>query len=313
MLFRSLLVMESAKKEDWPSRLATFSRMGGIGWILGLSLGAMWLSGAIPLTGPDPMRSLLAVAGALALLSAVLAWRWIEEPAERVDRAHLRDVVDVHWRIERLRFLPSRLIHYVDVRNHGDGHRGVRTYLLASFLIFCGFTSFYAFFPIFLSQVAGLSSAQVFLVYIASQTASATAYARVGRWIHDRGSRRMQAYAAAARAILFPSFFLIALVPLGPTVRFVALLALHAIVGLCWAVINVSGSLLMSQLSPPATRGRALGAYNAVQGFGAIAGPLVGGFTAHLAGFAAGFALASAFILAGVATQIGRASCRERV
>ena len=172
---------------------------------------------------------------------------------------------------------------------------------MASFLLFSGFSAFYAFFPIFLADVAGLPSWQIFLVYIASHTASATAYAPVGRWVHDRGSRRMQTYAAAARAVLFPSFFLLPLLPLGAAGRFAAILALHALVGVCWAVINVSGSLLMSQLSLPATRGRALGAYNAVQGFGAIAGPLLGGFTAHLAGYGAGFVLASVFIVAGVA------------
>ena len=298
----AVLVMESARKEDWPSRLAAFSRMGGIGWILGLALGAAWLSGGIPLAGADAMRSLLVVAAGLALLSAVLAWRWVDEPHGTLDRVHFRDVVDVHWRIERLRFLPSRLVHYIDVRNHGDGlSTGLRAYLIAAFLLFSGFTAFYAFFPIFLADAARLSNAQIFLVYIASQTASATAYARVGRWVRDRGSRRMQGYAAAGRAVLFPTFFLVPLLPLGPAGLFLAILALHAMVGLCWAVINVSGAVLTSQLAAAETRGKALGAYNAFQGFGAIAGPLLGGFAAHLGGYAAGFVLASAFVVAGVA------------
>lgn len=298
----AILVMESADREDWPARLAAFSRMGGVGWILGLALGAAWLGGVGPFVGEDAMRSLLAVAGGLAALSALLAWRWVEEPRTTLDRFHVRDVIDLHWTVERLRFLPLRLLHYVDLRNHrGRLSRGQRAYLAAVFLLFSGFTAFYAFFPIFLTDVAHLSNAQVFLTYIASQAASAAAYPRVGRWIRDRGSRRMQAMGATARAILFPAFFALPLLPLGAPALFAVILGLHAMVGLCWSVINVSGSLLASELATAEARGRALGAYNAVQGFGSIAGPLVGGLLAHLAGYSAGFAIASAFILAGVA------------
>jgi len=299
----AILVMETAKREDWPSRFATFSRMGGIGWIAGLALGAVWLSGDGPFRSGDAMRSLFGIAAVLASVSAVLAWRWVDEPATTIDRANVQGFVDAHWRVERHHFLRSRLVQYLELRNHRERMSPrLRAYLLASALLFSGFSAFYAFFPVFLSQVALLSNAQIFLVYVASQTASAIAYGWAGRWVHDRGSRRMQGYAAAGRALLFPAFFALPLLPLGPLGLFGGILVMHAFVGLCWAVINVSGSLLASELAAPETRGRALGAYNAVQGFGAIAGPLVGGFVAYFGGFLAGFVLASAFVVAGIAT-----------
>jgi len=299
----TVLILESTKREGWASRIAMFSRIGGIGWVVGLVLGVAWLQ-VSPLEEAGAMRALFIIGAALALLSAFLAWRWIGEPAAKVERKRV-DFVDLHWRVERLRYLPMRLLHFLDLRNHAGKERrhtpALRRYLLTVFLLFSGFTAFYAIFPIFLREVVQLSNPQIFLVYVASQVASAVSYSRVGPWVRDRGSRRLQGYASAARAVLFPAFLVLPLLPLSPLALFVAILVLHALVGLCWAVINVTGSILASQLATEESRGRVLGAYNALQGFGAIAGPLAGGFMAHFGGYAAGFAVASVFVVVGVA------------
>jgi MFS family permease len=298
----TVLILETTKQEGWASRIAVFSRIGGIGWITGLVLGVVWLEVArLPEAGG--MRALFVIGAALALLSGLLAWRWIREPAETVERSRL-DLVDLHWRVEHLRYLPMRLLHLLDLRNHVSKprrySRALYRYLAVIFLLFSGFTAFYAIFPVYLRDIAGLSTAQVFAVFIASQVASAFAYGRVGGWIRKRGGRRVQIYASAARALLFPAFLAVPLAPGGPLAAFVLILAFHGLVGLCWAVINVAGSTIVSELAPPGERSGALGAFNAVQGFGAILGPLTGGFIAHLFGFSAGILSSSVFILAGV-------------
>jgi MFS family permease len=80
---------------------------------------------------------------------------------------------------------------------------------------------------------------------------------------------------------------------------FAMILGFHGLVGLCWAAINVAGSTIVSELAPVGDRSGVLGAFNAVQGFGAILGPLTGGLVAHVFGFAAGIFAASAFIVVG--------------
>jgi len=298
----TVLILETTKQERWASRIAVFSRIGGVGWITGLVLGVAWLEVA-PLGEAGEMRALFVIGAALALLSGLLAWRWIGEPREKMDRRRL-DFVDLHWRVELLRYLPMRILHILDLRNHlGQPRRyspALYRYLAIVFLLFSGFTAFYAIFPVYLRDVAGLSTAQVFAVFIASQVASALAYGRVGGWIRERGGRRVQIYASAARAVLFPAFLALPLLRIGPLAAFALILAFHALVGLCWAVINVAGSTIVSDLAPPGDRTGVLGAFNAVQGFGAILGPLTGGFVAHVLGFSAGILSSSAFILAGV-------------
>ena len=301
----AVLVMETTERKSWPTQLAVLSRVGGIGWVAGLLVGVVWLSlgpGILGILGA--MRALFVIGAALALLSALLAGAWLGEPKERVERRDI-PLVDIQMRVERVKYLPMRLLHFIDPRARRPGQprlsRPLRVYLASVFLLFSGFTAFYGFFPIFLQDELLLAGPEIFSVFIASQVTSAAFYLRAGRWIADHGGRRMQLYASLGRAALFPSFFLLALLPLPPTALLAGVLLLHAGVGLCWAIINVSGSTLVSRLAPEGGRAEALGAYNAVQGFGAILGPLLGGFVAEALGYGAAFVASVAFILVGAA------------
>ncbi|HEY7589015.1 MAG TPA: MFS transporter [Thermoplasmata archaeon] len=297
----AVLVMETSPREAWPRKLALLSQLTGIGWIVGLSVGVVWLTLGPHLLGEvSAMRGLFVIGAALGALSGLMVGAWLLEPTEHVDRRTIH-IVDIHLRVERVKFLPMRMLHYINPRNHhGKLSRPLRLYLGSVFFLFSGFTAFYGFFPILLQQVYHFSNPEIFAVYIASQAASVAAYLRVGEWVRDRGSRTTQLYASLGRTVLFPSFLLLSAVPLAPSALLVGVLALHAGVGLCWAVINVSGSTLVSHLAPAEGRAEALGAYNAMQGFGSILGPLMGGFAAEFYGYGPAVGASVAFVLAGV-------------
>ena len=311
----AVLVMETSERDRWPDRLALLSQLTGVGWIVGLSVGAVWLTIGPGFVGEvSAMRGLFVIGAALGLASGILVGAWLKEPTEHVDRRSIH-LVDLHMRVERAKFLPMRLLHFIDPRNHrGKGaklSRPLRLYLLSVFLLFSGFTAFYGFFPILLNQVYGFSNPEVFAVYIASQTASVVAYLRVGDWVRERGSRRTQVYASLGRTVLFPSFLLLGLLPLSGSTILLAILLLHAGVGVCWAVINVSGSTLVSHLAPEERRAEALGAYNAMQGFGSILGPLLGGFTAEFYGYGSAVAASVGFVLAGALLLVANRAAED--
>lgn len=301
----AVLVMETTERDRWPDRLAFLSQLTGVGWIAGLSVGVVWLTIGPSFVGDvSAMRGLFVIGAALGLASGLLVGAWLQEPAVHVDRRSIH-LADVHMRVERVKFLPMRMLHYIDPRNHrGKGtklSKPLRLYLLSVFLLFSGFTAFYGFFPILLYQVYGFSNPEIFAVYIASQAASVATYLRVGNWVRERGSRTTQLYASLGRTVLFPSFLLLGFLPLSGEAILVGILLLHAGVGLCWAIINVSGSTLVSHLAPEDGRAEALGAYNAVQGFGSILGPLLGGFAAEFYGYGPAVGASVSFVLAGAA------------
>ena len=263
------------------------------------------------------MRALFVIGASLGLLSGLLAQVWTREPTVRVDRREVH-LADVHARIERGRYLPIRILHYInplDWRKKVRLPRTLRIYLVCVFLLFGGFTAFYGFFPIFLKQSYGLGSPEIFAVYIASQATSIAVYPRVGRWVSSRGDRSTQLYASLGRSMLFPSFLLVGMAALPYGARLGIAIALHAGVGLCWALINVAGSILVSRLAPENGRAEAFGTYNAVQGFGSILGPLLGGFTAQYLGYATAFGTSVGLILGGctilAATRLSQISAPD--
>lgn len=305
----TVLMIETVSKEQWARRLAVFSQIGGIGWVSGLVLGAIWLQIDFNnLTAVEEMRTLFAIGAALALASGIVAWRLIKEPAERLEGrpTHLHE--HHYITVERLKYMPMRMLHVFDFSRHKEGKQGfgkpLYIYLACIFLLFAGFTAFYAFFPIFLVDELGMKSSAIFIVYIASQATSVAFYTRVGGWVKDIGSKKMQLIASGARTVLFPSFLAVALFDIDPLFALAMVFILHALVGLCWAMINVSGSMIVSGLAPSELKGEAFGAYNAVQGLSAIAGPVAGGLVCQFFGYSAGFLLTSVFILLGMMVLI---------
>jgi len=300
------LVIETAKKADWPMRLAYFNRIGGFGYVAGLSLGALWLHISLfGLTQTDAMQALFVVGSMLALLAAALAWRWIDEPQVIESRPPSPSVFELNFLVlERVRYMPIRILQLIGHRRvPGAGRRFPKRfygYLAYAFLIFAGFSAFYAIFPIYLASSLGFDASLIFVIYLGSKFTSVAFYARAGKSVRGSGARRTQMLAIAGRAMLFPSFLLVGVLGMGSYATFGAILALHALVGLCWAYINISGSTIVSSMATDDSRGEAIGTYNSVQGFGSIAGPITAGVVSQLLGFTAGFVLTAALLLCGL-------------
>src|SRR5437870_13512635 len=118
------------------------------------------------------MRALFVIGAALGLLAGLLAQLWTREPAVRVDRREVR-LVDVHPRVEKGRFLPMRILHFISPTGHRAGvrlPRSLRLYLICVFLLFGGFTSFYVVFTIFLTQILGMGSSLLIVLFSDCET-----------------------------------------------------------------------------------------------------------------------------------------------
>ena len=150
----TVLLMEGSDRKEWPARLAAMSRMTATGWVIGLALGLVWLTAGPALVGGglSSMRALFLIGAILAFAAGGVVQLETRESAVRVDRHELH-LVDAHPRVERGRYLPMRIVHFIGPTNSAPRlPRTLRFYLLSVFLLFGGFTAFYSFFPIFLTQ-----------------------------------------------------------------------------------------------------------------------------------------------------------------
>ncbi|MGD0818267.1 MAG: MFS transporter [Methanomassiliicoccales archaeon] len=303
----TVLVLESFEKKDWAKRLGDFSKVGGLGWVVGLLIGTVWLMLLNGSDGENSTRALFLLAAGLCLVSTVLALRWVPEPKEKIRRESVDPEdyghVSMHL-MEKARYLPQRVMFVAKVSSKNlklaNFPSNLKRYYIIIFLAFAGFLSFYVAFPIFLSQYVGLNNVDIFIIYIASSVASVLTYAMVGRLIGRVGGKRIQTIAFASRIFIFPAFFLVTMLNLPFPALFAALLILHALAGLCWAGIHVSGTSLVSRMSYRDFRTQSLGMYSSIQGVAAIFGSVLGGFIAEYYGYMTEFLMASGFILAGL-------------
>ncbi|MDD1747864.1 MAG: MFS transporter [Methanomassiliicoccales archaeon] len=304
----TVIILESFAKEQWAKRIGDFSKISGIGWVLGLVLGTIWLQ----LANGDgstvaAMRGLFITSSALCVVSVLLAIKWVPEPVKKMERKEAVGEVPagdlLHF--ERGRYAPTKIIHIMKVGAKNLSPRNfpsnLKLYYVMTFLAFTGFLTFYTAFPIFLKRELGLTISEVFLVYLASSITSALTYSLAGRWTSMYGGKRVQTVAFVGRIILFPSVFLVTLVDLEFWPLMAMLCALHAGIGFCWANLSVAGNTIVSRISYRDFRTESLGAYNAIMGIGTIVGSLVGGFVATLFGYEATFLVASVFVVSALA------------
>ncbi len=302
----TMLLLETRHKRWWPQDIGLFGLISGIGTTVGLLLGFVWLFG-IGRNAPavEVMTGLLILSGALALLSAGVAWAWIEEPTSRIERRSVADLLHLHRGIvERVRSFRNRLSGIVDLTRAPTERLPGREYLfLAALGVMCvGFDIFYGPFPVFLWQYAHFSDAGVFVVYLGSAMASTSLFFHSGKAVEVHSPKSVFLESLYARVGLFVLFLwapLYLVFGLGSPALLLWLTVLNALLGVTWAFISTASTLFLVRLVGRSARGRALGLYNAVGGAGSLLGVLLGGWMYATFGVHFAYTVAAATVVVG--------------
>jgi MFS family permease len=295
----TVLIMEHNPEPEWGRAVGTFTKVSGVGWMLGMVMGVVWFA-ATPSSFPVEvsMRTFMLVCGVLSAVAYALAMVWIEEPRAHYDRRWLVDELARMrtWTFERARYIPTRLVFTTKPRVIRKARtflpgwgRDLDIYLGATFVLFTGTQVFYVPFPVMLSEELSLGSSLIFLVYLASALMAAMMYAWAGREVDDLGNRKAQLMAWGVRAVLFPAFALALLLASWGHgwAAFALVLALNGMTGAFFSIVSVAGITTALDLSPRRGKGEAVGAYNSVLGLGMIAGGFLGGLIASTSGYVA--------------------------
>ena len=289
-----LLVLARFPKEQWEKEIARFNVYCGVGWTVGLAVGAAWTSLVVQWLGEGwGLHSLGLLVGSLSLSAIALAVRSIRDPEQGVAPPSFRDVVLSvgNFLYERFRtgpihlyeaLRPSQVVRFLQGRT-SFGPDLVLVYYSA-LLAFVGFAMVFAPFPVFVRQALGWPSALVFALSVAHHGVSVVAFGWARKAVAKWGHRPAAALALLGRAGMFVGFALATPV----TARWL-LPILWGVAGATWALFQLSVTSIVSRLSPHAQQGQGLGIYNAVAGLGNVLGALAGGFVADFIGFRAAF------------------------
>lgn len=240
-------------------------------------------------------------------MSVVLGWLYMREPSRTVMRQELPhfDMYRVpSYLMEKVRYMPQRLLYVVEMSGKNLNLKNFPTplkrYYGVVFMAFTGFLGFYVAFPIFLSRYVGFSTSQVFIVYLASSIVSLLFYVAAGRLVDRLGGRKVQGLAFGLRVVIFPSIFLVTLLPIDMGTLLILICLLNGLAGMCWALLAVAGDALVARMSLRSSRSQSMGMYNSVRGVSTIFGSILGGIVAQMFGYAALFVMTSLFIVAAL-------------
>jgi MFS family permease len=302
----TMLLLETRHKRWWPQDIGLFGLISGLGTTVGLAIGFVWLF-VIGFSEPtiQVMTVLLIVSGTLALVSAVVAWAWIEEPGARVERRLVADLVPLHRGVtERVRHVRQRVVGIIDLTRASAERLPGREYLFLAALgvMSVGFDIFYGPFPVFLWQSARFSDAGVFIVYLGAAAASTALFFHSGKAVDIHSPKNVFLGSLAGRVLLMLLFLwgpIYLLFGLGSPLLLAWLTALNALLGVTWAFISTASTLFLVRLVGRSARGRALGLYNAVAGAGGLLGTLLGGWLYATYGVHFAYSVAALTVVAG--------------
>jgi MFS family permease len=302
----TMLLLETRHKRWWPQDIGLFGLISGIGTTAGLAVGFLWLF-VVGLHQPiiQVMTYLLVLSGVLAILSAGIAWAWIEEPSNRLDRRSVADLIGLQRGVlERLRHLKTRLVNVIELTRTPKESvpRRELMFLVALGVMTVGFEMFYGPFPVFLWQTHGLNDAEVFIVYLSASAASTALFAYSGRVVDHHSPKTVFLESLGGRIAVMALFLwgpiYMVLAPGSPyLVGWISLL--NALLGITWAFISTASTLFLIRLVGRSSRGSALGLYNAVAGGGGLLGTVLGGYLYVTVGVNGAYLAAAAVVVVG--------------
>jgi MFS family permease len=303
----TLLAVADVAESEWSKQIAILNKYQGVGWAVGLLLGAIWTgAGAQFLTPETVLTSFFYVIAGCSIGGLIIGLRYfppdsaVDTPASgtRIRRA-LRRADRFSVRAATFPFTPGRTdFRGLDIRRFV--HRftpNLALYFGGVFVFFAGFSAFFAPLPIFLSET-GFSSNDIFLLYLINSLGAAVFFGAAGKLSARYDVTLVQAAGLLGRGVAIPSVALIGAAFGISTAGFWTVGAMFGLIGITWAVIAVTAGTLVTQLAPVTIRGEALGVYAALGALAGGVGSIIGGWLAATS-YLLAFATAGGLVVAG--------------
>ncbi|MFW6359901.1 MAG: MFS transporter [Chroococcales cyanobacterium] len=304
----SALVLDSFPESQWSQIFSRLYLINAWSFVAAVILGTTWLSWFSPGQGTaSAMQSLLQIAGSFTLVSLFLCYLLIQDPPiarkKRQFSPHLMGSLSIAVVERRALFYASRMAYFI-LTPSGLSQLG-KILNQPLILFYLGLAQFFIAanivlvpFPIFLTEKLGVTNSQIFTLFLAKAVVEAFCYLPVGQWVRKHPGLLLTAEATALRMGMFTTFAVIAWKETSPN-SFVMVGFVYLLVGMTWAIVNVSGTTAVACLSPQGSQGMAMGIYNAIIGLATVVGSLIGGALAR--SFSYSLCFATGALIAGIA------------
>ncbi|MDD4307778.1 MAG: MFS transporter [Thermoplasmata archaeon] len=293
----SILIFENFSRNKWCEKIGKFNTVAGVGNILGLILGIIWIALMPSFLGFETaLRVLFILNAILAILGAWLAYVLIVELPNKIPRGeHIYDPMLelARWSRERARYLPGRIYHFFKPSHlkilgkmHKEKKDSTGRFLISTFIYNSGIHSFLTIMPVWILLSLGLDGIGLFALSLVLIISSTIAYSPIGKKLDKSNKSKMLSYSILVRTVVVMlCAFLLTFLAFGQGVLISFLIIIYAVLGVTWAIIADTQLPLFSNIRSGNNQGAKTGVFNAVVGCGHIAGDAAGGILALTLGF----------------------------
>ncbi len=275
-----ILIAESVPSSAWTGGFAQHRLVLGLGAIIGLFTGALWM------TILDN-RSLMLLCSVLVFASVILSVVLMHDPLLMIERKMVRfeRFADLAEEAYRLAYAPPSHAR-VAVKRYLGRYPNPKPLILGIFLFPLASSMVFTSIPIFLSANIGASPSLIFYILLNKSISVLIGYILIRT--HKQKNTLKTIKTASLLRTFFPILILIsAYLPFHLSLM-LSSLAL-AIAGFAWPHFSVASTVLWMQSAPKGTEG----IYGACMTSGTALGSLLGGFIPSFYGFEMLFALSA--------------------
>ncbi len=294
----TMILIENSSEDKWSGVMGKFNFVSSIGTVLGLASGTAFIT-FFSYLGSELLVYIYVISAFTYLVAAIIIFIVIPEPRRTVSRHALNNVHSVRI-IERIRFFPSTVIHFIGYKEgRVKTSRELKFFLFCTFFLMFAFQLFFVAYPVFMIEKLGAGDFEIFLLYILNSSLGAVTYQLTGRISTRLGTRNMLALALAVRTIVFGTIGLATMMMNQSDFWIVVSLLVYGAIGSMWSFIGIAETTSVSAMSAKSLRGKAIGYYNSLNGVGQIFGGVLSGIISLYLGYSVDFILAAVLVIIG--------------
>jgi MFS family permease len=270
----SMLIIENNPRREWASRISLYNFFTGLGFSLGMMVGAFWLSF-------ESLRTLFLALATISVVGVVMSTYMIKEPLVTIER-HAISVITSEI-VDHIRYFPTLMVNLPELFNISNWSKMIRSRLLrdlpyfylSSAILFTAFSMFFTPLPTYYRSI-GASNSNVFLLLLIHGFTLTFASILVRR-LSRKSEKLLLRSGLLIRIVAFLAFAVAS-----ATGFFVgrdwSIAVIMVLTGISWPFYWVPSLTFLSKIADQNRLGEAQGTLNSMIGLGNVLGSLFSGY-----------------------------------